>query len=847
MKKISNADSNASTQSGEYLKRPRLNKLLQNAIDYPLIVVCAGSGYGKTRAVSSFLKGCVAQTAWLQISGRDNITTRLLESFTGMISLAWPEIGAGFKEIGFPETDEAFAKWDALRSETAVEGKHIRVFDDFHLLQNPGVLRFFEHMVNTSPPNITVILISRTMPKINLVGLIMRERVFTIEEDALRFTEKEIYEYFNQLELPVTREDIRNIHEDTQGWAFALNLIGRSLTKEGKYERHALKAMKKNIFRFIEAEINQTVSETLWRFLLRISLIDHLAAGLVNKLAKGEALIGEMELLTAYIRYDFNLDTYMIHHLFRDYLRQKQEQILTDEERRETYQAAGAWCEANGYHMDALSYYEKAGNYDAVTRKIASLNLQMPQDMARYALDILELMPYEARALNQIFPAMFLKLKISLGHFEEASAFAERAARDYLERSESPERNRALTAIFFFWGLLRMKMCTYIDVYDFDAYFKKMAEYFNKNPFEVIGSYKAITLGAWASNVGTSRPGAMEEYIAAVSRMATYFPSRLIGFYDGLEDLLRGELCFYQRKFSEAEQYLKQSIAKSGLNDQYATQNRSLVYLMHVYFSRGDFILATRSLKETEYLLSEKDYGIRSTIYDIASGFYQLALNQPEHISEWLKGDFSPFSHPSFLENYANRIRTRYHYQTWRHSALLAFIENVIGQTTILFDKIELRVLQALSLYRLKRRSEAIAAFTEAYYLAESNKIIAAFTEHAKDMRTLSYAALRDAACPIPRKWLEDINSISSTYAKRKTKMMSQYRQANNLKAELELTSRERAVLKDMSDGLSRNETAASQNISVNTVKMVTDAIYNKLGANSLAEAVRMAVGYNII
>ena len=53
--------------------------------------------------------------------------------------------------------------------------------------------------------------------------------------------------------------------------------------------------------------------------------------------------------------------------------------------------------------------------------------------------------------------------------------------------------------------------------------------------------------------------------------------------------------------------------------------------------------------------------------------------------------------------------------------------------------------------------------------------------------------------------------------------------------------------MKDMSDGLSRNETAASQNISVNTVKMVTDAIYNKLGANSLAEAVRMAVGYNII
>jgi len=268
----------------------------------------------------------------------------------------------------------------------------------------------------------------------------------------------------------------------------------------------------------------------------------------------------------------------------------------------------------------------------------------------------------------------------------------------------------------------------------------------------------------------------MEEYIAAVSRMLSFLSPALIGFYDGLDDLLSGELCFYRRQFNDAEQYLKQSIIKTQKNDQYVTQNKSYVYMMHIYFSNGDLEGATRSLKEMEAVSAMHIESI--SLYDIASGFYHLALDHPEKIPEWLKGDFSPFTHPSFLENYANRIRARYHYQTRKYNALLAFIENTAEHPAILFGKIELKVLKAMSLYQLKKRSEAIVVFTEAYNLAESNKLITSFTEYAKDMRTLTLAAHKEKNCTIPKKWLEDVNRISSIYAKRKIKMISEYLQA---------------------------------------------------------------------
>jgi len=778
-------------QSGDYMDRPRIHALMKKAVSYPVIVVCALCGYGKTHAVYSFLKQYDARVTWLRISENDNSTDFFWKNYSNQVSLRWPEIGFRLEEIGFPESNEAFLKYNAVRLEAGLlPGKHIRVFDDFHLLQNTEVLKFFERSLNKLPSNLTLILITRTMPEINLVGMMMRENVFTIQEDALRFTEEEIVKYFNQYKYPLTKEDTRKIFNDTQGCASVVNLIRRSLSQDQKYDKFIFEAVKKNIFRKIEVDISKTASEKLRRFLLRVSLIDNHASGLVKSLVPescaDDGLIREMERLNAYIRYDFITDTYMIQNLFHDYLKQTQEQVLTDNERKETYQAAGLWCEKNGYHTDALFYYEKSCDYDSITRNVASFNVQMPWEMALNALEILDRIPENVKSQNPIFPSMYLKLKINLGHFDEAQTLAQRYAQEYEARDDTPERNRALCAIYTFWGLLRMKMCTYTDVYDFDIYFKKISRYYNKNPFKLIGPYKELTAGAWVSKVGTSRQGAMDEYIAAVSRVSSSISHELAPYYEGLEDLLRGELYFYQRQFNDAEQYLKQSIASAREHDQYITQNLALTYLMHIQFSGGDYERASGSIKEMETLLNEKDYGVRYTMYDIACAFYHLALEKSDKVPQWLKGNFSPFTHSSFLENYANRIRARYHYQTHQYNALLDFIKNSLEYPMILFGRIELKVLQALTLYKLKKRLEAIAAFTEAYDLSEPNGIITSFTEFGKDMRTLTLAAHKDNTCTIPKKWLEDINRISSAYAKRKIKMKAEYTQTQTIRASLD-------------------------------------------------------------
>ena len=845
------SNTNSFYQSSDYLKRLRLQSLLESAVNFPLVAVYAGAGYGKTHAVYSFLKDYAkdyaAHITWIQFSERDNVVMRFWESHTRMVGLTWPETGDRLLKIGFPDTEEKFLKFEAIRSEVTIPPrKYILVYDDFHLLHNPSIFHFVQRALNNMPPNTTIILISRTVPEINMTGMILRERVFTIYEDTLRFTEDEIAEYFKQLALTVTSRDIHNIYDDTQGWAFAVNLIGRSLRRDNRYERCALEAMKANIFKLIESEVFLRISEPLRRFLLRVSLIDHLAADLIKALAADEELIEEMKRLHAYIRYDSFLNAYVIHHLFLGFLRQNQH-LLTDEEKRETYQKAGIWCEKNGYQSDSLSYYEKSGDWNAIIQIVYSFDWQVPHAMARYILEIFNRIPEKAASSHPLFPPMILKLKISLGMLEEASALAEQYAKEYEARPESPEKNRTLLGIYHAWALLRLIMCPYTNIYDFDDYFRKMDKYSKKSSFIEHSFLANQSIGAWAVIIGESRADAADEYIEAVSRSIPYVSCALNGNMFGFDDLARGELSYFRREINDAEKFLKQALSKARSRNQYDIQHRALFYLMHIAFIHGDLAAANTALESTKELLDEKDYIVRYMTYDITCGFYNLTLGQPDQVPCWLKTDYSLCAHPALLENFTNRVRAQYHYQTRQYSILLAFIEEELKRQVTLFGRIELNVLAALSLYQLKQKDKAIAALYEAYTLAEPNNIIMPFIHHRKDMRTLTSAVMRGTNCPIPKPWLEDTNRKASALAKKQARMLSEYKAENNLKGETSLTKRETEILKELSQGLSRTEIAVSQNISANTVKMVLNIIYDKLQANNLVDAVRIAVERKII
>jgi LuxR family maltose regulon positive regulatory protein len=847
--RIFNSGLAISIRDKTFLERQRINEIFADAIKKPLVVVSAGAGYGKTLAVYSFLQDYNAPTMWFQLSERDNVGARFWENFAKTISLYDKHFAERLLAVGFPETEDRYEKYISLiEDEVSSSGKRVMVFDDFHLIREKSVSRFIERSIKSPFPNITTILISRTDPDINTVGLLSQGMVATVDEDDLRMTEGETSQYFQLLGIPLMPQSVANIYGDTAGWVFAMNLISLALKKAPAQEQSARIAMKLNIFKMIENEVFLVSSDRLQRFLIRLSLIEHLSTELVSILAEGdESLVDELRKISAFVRLDTYLHAYFIHHLFLDYLRQKQN-TLTEEEKRDVYLKAARWCGENDYKMDAISYYDKAGEYEAIVDIVYHFNIQFPYDQAKFILDIYNKAPAHLLECFAKYHRQYSALLLSLDLYDEALANIKERIAKYSALPSSDFNNHVLCDAYMSLGITEYLAAPYTDRYDFHESLEKANRYYELSPYQESGAVTSVTLSALVSKVGTTRSGAMEEFIDSLTRSIPPVSNILNGCMSGLDDLAVGELYFYKSDLNNSVKFLRKAQRKAEELNQYEVRNRALFYLLRIAVAKGDFEEIQTVFKNLEAQLEMKEYHSRFTTFDIVSGWYYSLLNQPNLIAHWmLKGDFGKGSLGVFKADFGNFVKTKFYYADKRYNELISFIESDPTFGNVLFGKLEMKLLMAASQYQLKNRDASMAALRDAYELASTNALTMPFIELGKDMRTLTRAAMRDENRGIPAEWLELVNRKSATYAKRLHLVLLEYKKANNIRDDVRLSARETEILMDLYDGLSRAEIAANRELSVSTVKMVLNTIYAKLGANSLADVIRIAINRNLI
>ncbi|MCL2010650.1 MAG: hypothetical protein FWG71_08950, partial [Synergistaceae bacterium] len=660
-----------------HFKRPRLNRLLAEPAKCPVMVVCAGAGYGKTRAVADFLSQQNHPVVWEQLSDRDNVASRAWENLANAFAQVSEQMGEGYREFGFPDTEEKRKQFYRLY-ERSIQ-PYTLVLDDFHFLKNQAVLDFVEHVLYYMPSNRkTTIILSREPLPINLAGLQVRGLIARISEEDLNFTESELAQYMSAQGLSLETQTLREIWQETKGWAFAVNLIARSLKKSPLYSDHVRSATRKNLFQLMEAQVFNMASERLRRFLVCLSLVDHLSADLVNLLAgEDKSLTAELERLSSFVRFDSYVGAYLIHQLFLDFLRAKQE-ILTEDEKRRTYQIAAAWCSSNDFKIDALSYYEKIGDYKSIVSIFYDLPLQVPHDIALYAENIFNRAPPDTFAGVASFAGMHARVVICLGKWREALELMTRYEAELLRLPADDElRNHTLGGLYYAWGTMRQLMCTMDDRYDFHVYYAKMDECLTLTKKSIAGSSKlsSYPVGPWFSLVGSARQGAPQEYIDALAVAAEHASRCYNGCMAGIDDLARGELKFYQGDVREAEPFIVKGLARACASGQFELAQRAHLYLIRIAVSQGDFAKAEHALKDTEALLNETEYTARFYAYDITLGAFYNCTLQPERVPGWLKREFSPYSHPQFKENFANQVRAHYCYITENYIALKAYME----------------------------------------------------------------------------------------------------------------------------------------------------------------------------
>jgi len=493
--------------TANFMPRPRVGEIFDQAAGCKLVYVIAGAGYGKTQAVNHYVSGQTdAVVRWVQLTESDNVGSRYWESLTHVVAADNPRLADSLRQLGFPETPPRFRQFAAiLRAAEHRSHKTFLVLDDFHLIRSKEALLFAERCAHLNIPGACVIIISRNEPEINAVSLFSAGRASRITEEELCFTGEEIAEFLKRGGVAFAVGDLPGFFEATKGWALAVNLLSLVLRRDPAHPANALDVMKQNIFRLLQTEAWDGFSEPVQKLLARLSLVFDLPQAPLYELIAEGALLESAPGLTSFVWFDSLTGDYRIHPLYHEFLLSRQD-ILREEEKLDTYQRAAQWCAKNDFYMDAVYYYAKLRRFGAIIEVLFSYPFRLPYDACEYFFNILEKLEPDfsdpAYLLLKHFFAPILLM--GMRRYEEAVSRSFGTIREW-EGAGTPLAFVLLGAAYSNLAYIDMYTCTVTHRYDAPGHLKKSVEYLKMSavpPVRRTGPFTVADVRSYACLVG---------------------------------------------------------------------------------------------------------------------------------------------------------------------------------------------------------------------------------------------------------------------------------------------------------------------------------------------------------
>src|SRR6266702_4288394 len=437
----------------DLIGRPRLVGLVERAASKRLTVIKAPAGFGKTSLAVIWLdrlRANGAQVAWLSLDAEDDDPARFLNYLAHALRHACGNVGAAAISL---TADAAFVPLHAVVStlinELAEVGDEVVLFlDDYHLVSLPAVHDAMSFFIEKAPPNVHVVLSSRTDPSLPLARLRAGDELLEIHASALRFDFDETRRFVEHA-LPgmLNASYIETLFASTEGWAAALRISMSVLSRE-EYQparkRNAPSGTSRPFAAYIEHMFERLPAEMV-EFMLRTSILDRLSAPLceaITGLRTSQRMLDEIaegQLLLQAL--DFDGQWFRYHHLMGEYLRAKLE-AQHAEEVTELHCRACEWYAGQELWTEAVKHAIAAG----ITHNAIRLMERCAMALVKKG-DLLTLLGLQRRfpaglAGAQVKVTLAIAWGMSLAmHFDEALAILDTIEQDTQSHTDAELEN----------------------------------------------------------------------------------------------------------------------------------------------------------------------------------------------------------------------------------------------------------------------------------------------------------------------------------------------------------------------------------------------------------------------
>ena len=364
------------------VERPRLQQRF-DARTASLTLVAAPVGYGKTTAALAWCASRSAPQIWVTLDVQDNDPARLWQYVAtgadrtreglGRGALQRLRSAGGFTEGMVVELMNALGGFDA---------EVVIVLDDLHLVTDLDCLASIEHALECLPPNVRMILLSRTDPALHLSRHRAGENLAELRAEDLSFTEAEAQELLvGRAGLDLDAADVALLHQRTEGWPAAISLAALWLAgvEDPSPRVREFGGDVRFVADYLTEEVVAALDEDTRTFVLAAAVLGQFDAELCDRVlgrSDSAARLAELERSNLFLTRLEPGHWYRMHRLFADFA-SYQLAARSPGAAEEIHRAAATALRAAGRPVEAVDHAAAAGDHAMVADVLLEHHLAM--------------------------------------------------------------------------------------------------------------------------------------------------------------------------------------------------------------------------------------------------------------------------------------------------------------------------------------------------------------------------------------------------------------------------------------------------------------------------------------
>ena len=406
--------------------RERLISLLNDLAEYPVTVITAPAGAGKSVLAAEWSRQVGHPCAWVTLDEADREPGQLWHSLASALDVV--RRGTGIQT----ETQRLAAGNGSGRTTLVIDGLD-RIDDD------EQACAALESFVAQRPAPVHLLLLSRHRPPLPVDRLRAAGELADIDFGALRFSDSEAADLLTALCPDISAADRAAGVRRADGWAAALQLTALWLRSHrhppAKASVPATAGPHRLVDEYLWEEVLGSERPELVTLLLSAAVVGRLDSGLAEALTQSTDagdLLGTAEARGLFL---VGLDDggwFELHSLVRDVLMDRFQRRWPEALREQHGRAAG-WYERSGDELTALDHWLRAERPEEALRVLADLALSL-LDSGRWATvahGVDQLPPEIATADREsAIRYAWCQLMVDRGSFAEALTLARWACAD---------------------------------------------------------------------------------------------------------------------------------------------------------------------------------------------------------------------------------------------------------------------------------------------------------------------------------------------------------------------------------------------------------------------------------